>query len=111
VAKSHPAPTAIGARPAVELARRLPARAWQPLSAGSGAKGSRWYGWVLIEVTDPAVTEGAGPHQLLIRRRIGDGEYAFYRAHAPCPVPLALLAAGFTRWGRASGTKGDGQSK
>jgi len=37
------------------------------------------------------VTEGGGPHWLLIRRRISDGELAFYRAHAPYPVPLALL--------------------
>jgi hypothetical protein len=45
------------------------------------------------------VTEGAGLHWLLIRRRISDGEYAFYRAHAPCPVPLArlVLVAG-SRW-------------
>jgi SRSO17 transposase len=40
----------------------LPARAWQGLSAGPGAKGPRWYDWALIEVTDPAVTGGTGPH-------------------------------------------------
>jgi hypothetical protein len=40
-----------------------------------------------IDTTDPAVTEGTGPHWLLIRRRISDGEYAFYRACAPCPGP------------------------
>ena len=39
VAKSHPVVTGIGSRPAIELARRLPARAWQRLSAGPGAKG------------------------------------------------------------------------
>jgi SRSO17 transposase len=99
VAKSHPVTTAIGARPAVELARRLPARAWQRLSAGPGAKGPRWYDWALIDVTDPAVTEGDGPHWLLIRRRISDGEYAFYRAHAPSPVPLAqLVRVAGSRW-------------
>ena len=70
-----------------ELARRLPARAWQRISAGPGAKGPRWYDWALIEAADPAVTEGQGPHWLLIRRRISDGELAFYRAHAPGPVP------------------------
>jgi hypothetical protein len=34
-----------------------------------------------------------------MRRRIADGEYAFYRAHAPRPVPLAQLGqvAG-SRW-------------
>jgi SRSO17 transposase len=99
VAKSHPVTTAIGARPAVALARRLPARAWQRISAGPGAKGPRWYDWALIEVTDPAVTEGEGPHWLLIRRRISDGEYAFYRAHAPGPVPVAqLVRVAGSRW-------------
>jgi SRSO17 transposase len=41
VAKSHPVTTGIGPHPAIELARRLPARAWQRLSAGPGAKGPR----------------------------------------------------------------------
>jgi SRSO17 transposase len=79
--------------------KRLPARAWQRVSAGPGAKGPRWYDWALTEVTDPAAAEGDGPNWLLIRRRISDGEYAFYRAHASRPVPLALLVrvAG-SRW-------------
>jgi SRSO17 transposase len=99
VAKSHPVTTHAGTFPAAELARRLPARAWQRISAGPGAKGPRWYDWALIDVTDPAVTSGDGPHWLLIRRRISDGEYAFYRAHAPCPVPLAqLVKVAGSRW-------------
>jgi SRSO17 transposase len=99
VAKSHPVTTGTGARPAIELARRLPARAWQRLSAGPGAKGPRWYDWAFIEAADPAVTAGDGPHWLLIRRRISDGEYAFYRAHAPGPVPLAqLVKVAGSRW-------------
>ena len=99
VAKSHPVITGIGPRPAGELAKRLPARAWQRLSAGPGAKGPRWYDWALIEAADPAVTEGDGPHWLLIRRRISDGEYAFYRAHAPRPVSLAqLVRVAGSRW-------------
>jgi SRSO17 transposase len=99
VAKSHPVSTPAGTGPAIELARRLPARAWQRLSAGPGAKGPRWYDWALIEITDAAVTGGDGPHWLLIRRRISDGQYAFYRAHAPRPVSSALLVrvAG-SRW-------------
>jgi SRSO17 transposase len=98
VAKTAPVTTAIGTRPAAGLARRLPARAWQRISAGPGAKGPRWYDWALIEVTDPVVPDG-GPHWLLIRRRISDGEYAFYRAHAPCPVPLAqLVKVAGSRW-------------
>ena len=43
VAKTCPVTTGIGPRPAIELAARLPARAWQRLSAGPGAKGPRWY--------------------------------------------------------------------
>jgi SRSO17 transposase len=69
------------------------------MSAGPGAKGPRWYDWALIEATDPAVTTGGGPHWLLIRRSIADGEYAFYRAHAPGPVPLAqLVKVAGSRW-------------
>jgi SRSO17 transposase len=99
VAKNHPVTTGTRTRPAIELARALPARAWQRLSAGPGAKGPRWYDWAFTEVTDPAVTSGGGPHWLLIRRRISDGEYAFYRAHAPGPVPLAqLVKVAGSRW-------------
>ena len=99
IPKSHTVVTGIGPRPAIELAKRLPGRAWQRLSAGPGAKGPRWYDWALIEAADPAVTEGEGPHWLLIRRRISDGELAFYRAHAPHPVPLAqLVRVAGSRW-------------
>jgi SRSO17 transposase len=38
-ASTHRIATGTGPRPAIELARRLPARAWQRLSAGPGAKG------------------------------------------------------------------------
>jgi SRSO17 transposase len=99
VAKTHPVTTPAGTRPAAELARRLPARAWQRLSAGPGAKGPRWYDWALIEAADRAVTGGDGRHWMLIRRRISDGELAFYRAHAPHPVPLGqLVQVAGSRW-------------
>jgi SRSO17 transposase len=39
VRRSHLVTTGAGPRPAIELAKRLPARAWQRLSAGPGAKG------------------------------------------------------------------------
>jgi len=45
MAKSHAGTTAIGARPVIELAGKLPARAWQRISAGPGCKGPRWYDW------------------------------------------------------------------
>ena len=95
----HLVTTGIGPRKAIKLVWQLPARAWQKMSAGPGAKGPRWYDWAVIDVTDPAVTDGGGPHWLLIRRSISDGEYAFYRAHAPGTVPLAqpVKVAG-SRW-------------
>ena len=99
VGRTHPVSTSAGTCPAIKLAKRLPARAWQRISAGPGAKGPRWYDWALIEAGDPAVTEGTGPHWLLIRRRISDREYTFYRAHAPHPVPLAhLVRTAGSRW-------------
>jgi SRSO17 transposase len=58
VAKTHRITTGIGPRRAIDLAVRLPARAWQRLSAGSGAKGERWYDWALIDTTDDASTPG-----------------------------------------------------
>jgi SRSO17 transposase len=99
IPKRHLVTTPGGACTAIALAGKLPARAWQRVSAGPGAKGHRWYDWALIDVSDPAVTEGTGPHWLLVRRRISDGEYAFYRAHAPGPVPLAqLVRVAGSRW-------------
>jgi len=104
-ATSWPSPAATWSPPGSARARRsnwpsgYPPGAWQRLSAGPGAKGPRWYDWALIEAGDPAVTEGHGPHWLLIRRSIADGQYAFYRAHAHGPVPLAqLVKAAGTRW-------------
>src|SRR5215475_11328892 len=99
IRKSDPVLTPAGPLPAGELAKRLPARAWQRLSAGPGAKGPRRYDRALIDAADPAVTEGGGSHWLLIRRSISDGEYAFYRAHAPHPVPLTqLVMVAGSRW-------------
>jgi SRSO17 transposase len=103
----HLISTGIGPRTAIELAKRLPARAWQRMPAGPGAKGPRWHDRALIEAADPAVTAGSGPHWLLIRRSIGDGEYAFYRACARCSVPLAqLVKVAGSRWKIEDGLAG-----
>ncbi len=98
VAKNHQITTGIGARRAIDLAVRLPKRSWQRLSAGRGSKGERWYDWALVQTTDPASDPGADPdatstghHWRLIRRNRTTGEYAFYRAYSPAPVPLAAL--------------------
>jgi SRSO17 transposase len=73
------------------VAAALPARCWQRVSAGTGAKGPRWYDWAWASAHQPG-------HTLLIRRG-SDGALAFYRCWSPAPVPLATLVhvAG-TRW-------------
>lgn len=88
VAKDHTIVTGIGPRKAIELAVRLPARAWQRRSAGRGSKDERFYDWALIDTSDRDLP---GRHWLLIRRSRRIGESAFYRAHAARPVPLAAL--------------------
>lgn len=100
VAKTHPITTAGTTHQARELAARLPKHAWQPISAGKGAKGERLYDWALIDTIDTAADPNTtGCHWLLIRRHRRTGEQAFYRAHAPTPVPLAtLVRVAGTRW-------------
>jgi SRSO17 transposase len=95
VAKSHPVAISAGSVRADALARKLPPRAWQRLSAGSGAKGHRWYDWAWASI-DPG---RPGQRWLLIRRHRRTGELAYYRCYCPSRVPLAVLvrAAG-RRW-------------
>jgi SRSO17 transposase len=95
VARSHRVRTGIGQRRAIDLAVRLPAHAWQHLSAGHGAHGERWYDWTWIDIRE----KGAGCHGLLIRRHRSSGELAFYRTWTPHPVPLAeLVRVAGIRW-------------
>jgi SRSO17 transposase len=102
IAKDHQILTGIGARRAVDLAVRLPKHTWQRLSAGRGSKGERWYDWALIDTTDEAADPAAtstGQHWLLIRRNRTTGEYAFFRAYSPTPVPLkTLVKVAGRRW-------------
>lgn len=96
VACDHQITTSAGKQSAKTLARRLPARAWNRLSAGTGAKGHRWYDWALIDIAD---SEVSGDQALLVRRSISTGELAFYRCYAPTPVPLAtFVAVAGRRW-------------
>ena len=75
------------------LLKRVPARAWQQVSCGKGAKGHRYYDWAFIRLDDngPAPGDQAGQHWLMIRRNQRTGELADYRCFMPCPVPLAVL--------------------
>ncbi|MFJ7416242.1 IS701 family transposase [Streptomyces sp. NPDC098077] len=77
------------------LAKKVPKRAWQKLSAGRGAKGQRFYDWAVIDLAVSA----PGKRQLLIRRNRTTGELAYYRCHSIEPVPLtALVKVAGSRW-------------
>jgi SRSO17 transposase len=79
------------------LLRRLPARAWQQVSCGTGAKGHRLYDWAFVRVDhDGAAPHGqASKHWLMVRRNQRTGELAFYRCFTPRP----------TRWPSWSGSQ------
>jgi len=98
VAKSHRVDLPIGRLRADQAAARLHRRCWNRLSAGKGAKGERDYDWALLRI-DPPADEVGGHHWLLVRRRIADGELAFYRCWSPTPVTLgALVRVAGIRW-------------
>jgi SRSO17 transposase len=90
--------TKAGAKRADELARLVPAGAWERLSCADGSKGPRLHDWALVAA-------GSGDHWLLVRRSLhpgekGEIELAFYRCCSPRPVTLAELAAvAGARWG------------
>jgi SRSO17 transposase len=99
VAKSHRVTPATGITATVEhIAADLPKRAWNRRSAGKGAKGERDYDWAWLPITPPADEQG-GRHCLLVRRRIVDGELAYYRCWSPRRVSLhTLVRVAGIRW-------------
>jgi len=77
---------------------QLPDQSWNRLSAGQGAKGERLYDWAFVRITPPA-DEQVGHHWMLVRRRIRDGELAFYRCWSAKTVSLVtLVKVAGTRW-------------
>jgi len=76
------------------LLARVPARAWQLVSAGRGANGHRLYDWAIVRLDDGDPDPGgqAGRRWLLVRRNRTTGELAFYHCWTPRPVALAMLA-------------------
>jgi transposase len=81
-----------------EIADRLPLSAWKRLSAGSGTKGERLHEWVYLEVADLAggdYNEAQGgqvwTRGLLIRRKIADGDLAFFTTWAPSGTTIDVL--------------------
>ncbi|MFD8931463.1 IS701 family transposase [Streptomyces mirabilis] len=95
VACSHEAVTKAGKFRADTLAKKVPRRAWQKLSAGAGAKGHRFYDWAVIDLAD----RSSGNRQLLIRRNRSTGELAYYRCYSPKTMPLTeLVRVAGSRW-------------
>lgn len=76
----------------------LEAQAWQPLSAGEGAKGPRLYEWVRLPLKWQAPDGFA--RWLLARKSLRDPDaIAYYFAFAPAETTLAELAgAAGLRW-------------
>lgn len=81
--------TAAGRFRADALAASVPRRAWQQISAGNGAKGSRLYDWAWIDIKPRA--NAPGHRWLLIRRNNRTSEIAYYRCYAPTPMTLTTL--------------------
>ncbi|MFB7356111.1 IS701 family transposase [Streptomyces gardneri] len=75
------------------VADRLPEAAWHRQSAGTGAKGLRYYDWAWIHI-------GTGEHRhLLIRRNPATRELTFYLCWSPTAAPLAeLVRVAGSRW-------------
>ena len=94
VACDDQVPFGVGTHCADVLLGQVPARAWQQVSCGKGAKGHRLYDWAFLRLDHhgPAPGEQAGKHWLMIRRNQRTGELAYYRCYTPRPVPLATLA-------------------
>ena len=83
--------------PARQLVAGLPARAWRRLSAGDGAKGPRLYDWARVALVRPG-WPGRG-FWLLARRRLTDGELAYYACFGPARTTLAqLVRVAGIRW-------------
>jgi SRSO17 transposase len=102
VAKSHrvTASAFLGPQRVDQITAALSRQAWNRYSAGAGAKGPRDYDWAWVAMAIiPPDDEHAGPHWLLVRRRISVGELAFYRCWSPTPVALpTLVRVAGTRW-------------
>ena len=59
VAHSHEVTTEAGKFRADILAKKVPKRSWQKLSAGAGAKGHRFCNWAVIDLADPRPGESS----------------------------------------------------
>lgn len=61
---------------------------WQPLSAGDGSKGPRWYDWVRVPLLS---WQMPGQRWLLLRRSRSDGKLAYYVCYVPPGTDLQTM--------------------
>jgi SRSO17 transposase len=84
---------------AADIAERRRASDWKRLSAGAGTKGPRLHDWCYLELADLEVEEsndanpGLWTRGLLIRRRIADGDLAFFTTWCPAATSIETLVA------------------
>jgi len=74
---------------AADIARTRRSSDWKRLSAGAGTKGPRLHDWCYLELADleaeqtNSANQGLWTRGLLIRRRIADGDLAFFTRWSP----------------------------
>ena len=82
---------------AAAIAETRQASEWRRLSAGAGTKGPRCYDWCYLELADLKASEfnadatGTWTRGLLIRRRIDDGELAYFSTWCPAGTSIQTL--------------------
>src|SRR5918911_1255593 len=80
-----------GPHTAAALVAALPEAAWQPLSAGAGAKGERFYDWARVRLMRRQ--QPPWDHWLLVRRHPSKpNQLAYYVVFGPADTTLATLA-------------------
>jgi SRSO17 transposase len=81
----------MGQHTAAALAAAVPEAAWQHLSAGTGAKGERFYDWARVRLM--RLQQPPWDHWLLVRRHPNKpDQLAYYVVFGPADTTLATLA-------------------
>ncbi|KAB2344137.1 hypothetical protein F8566_33040 [Actinomadura rudentiformis] len=94
--RHRPVPGAIAESQLDDLVTALGLRSWHRRSAGAGAHGQRLYDWARITLRPPAPGRG---RWVLARRRISDGELAYYQCYGPARTALdELISVAGRRW-------------
>jgi SRSO17 transposase len=89
-------PDSTGQKTVAQLAATVQPQDWTRLSAGDGAKGPRWYDWLRLPLLS---WQMPGERWLLLRRRLTDGELAYYVCYVPPGTDLqTMVRVAGTRW-------------